>query len=321
MTHETEAGRALFERLTGLATESRNPGTTHLDTLSAREIVDLVNAEDATVADAVKAVLDDVARAVDLVADAIGAGGRLLYVGAGTSGRLGVLDAAECPPTFGSDPRTVVGIIAGGTEALVRAVEGAEDRTDTVARALDELDVGPGDVVLGIAASWRTPYTVAGVRHAQERGARTIFLTTNDPARVEVGVDVLIAPQVGPEVLMGSTRMKSGTAQKMVLNMITTGAMVRLGKVYENMMVDLMATSAKLVERSKRVVMEATGLDYAAAADALSRAGGSVKRAVVMVRADASAEEADAALGSSGGHVRPAIRHLEGDPGRPGSRP
>ncbi len=302
-----ESGRQLFDRLTGLTTEAINPRSVDLDTLSALDVVSLINAEDRSVADAVAACLPEIARAVDLVVAALRREGRLVYVGAGTSGRLGVLDAAECPPTFGTDPDRIVGVIAGGERALVRAVEGAEDDPAAGRAAMDALAVGPDDVVAGIAASWRTPYTVAAVRRARECGAKTLFLTTNPPERVELTVDVLIAPDVGPEPIMGSTRMKSGTAQKMVLNMLTTASMVRLGKVYGNMMVDLRATSRKLTERSKRVLMLATGLGYDDAEAALEAASGHVKRAIVMVLAGVTAEHADEALAAAGGQVRGAL--------------
>jgi N-acetylmuramic acid 6-phosphate etherase len=234
-------------------------------------------------------------------------GGRLIYAGAGTSGRLGVLDAAECPPTFGTPPELVQGVIAGGLPALTGAIEGAEDRGDEAVEALDHLKLGPKDVVLALAASRRTPYALAAIAEARRRGARTIFLTTNPRDSLSIDVDVAICPVVGPEALMGSTRMKSGTAQKLVLNMITTASMVRLGKVYENMMVDLMATSAKLRERSRRTLMIVTGLEYDGAVRALEAARGSVKTAIVMVRSGVSLEEARARLAAAGGFVRSAI--------------
>jgi N-acetylmuramic acid 6-phosphate etherase len=288
-----------------------------LDRLSTAEIVRRINGEDTRVPGAVRRVLPEVAQAVDLITRALRGGGRLIYVGAGTSGRLGVLDAAECPPTFGTDPGLVRGVVAGGEPALVRAIEGAEDRDDEGRRAIDALQIGPKDVVVGVAASWRTPYTLAAVGRARELGARTVYLTTNPRERVEVVVDVLIAPEVGPEVIMGSTRMKSATAQKMVMNMLTTATMVHLGKVYENMMVDLMATSEKLRERSKRVVMLATGLSYDDAERALEGAGGSVKRAIVMKLGPADFARADQALAGADGHVRDALDAL----GRRGNEP
>jgi N-acetylmuramic acid 6-phosphate etherase len=275
--------------------------------MDAGAVLELINEEDRRVAQIVGAEIPYIRQAVDLVVEAFRSGGRLLYVGAGTSGRLGVLDAAECPPTFGSDPERVQGMIAGGEQALVRAVEGAEDDAGAGARELRERKIGPKDVVIGIAASRRTPYVLAAVAEARKAGARTVYLTMNPRESIDFEVDVAICPVVGPEVLMGSTRMKSGLAQKMVLTMITTTAFVRMGKTYENMMVDLMATSAKLRERAKRVVMTVTGVDYERAADVLREAGGSVKIAVVMIRAKVDPVTAAARLEASGGFVRGAI--------------
>ena len=238
-------------------------------------------------------------------------GGRLIYVGAGTSGRLGVLDAAECPPTFGSPPDMVVGVIAGGPAALVRAAEGAEDRAEEGERGMVDLGVGPRDMVIGLAASRRTPFVVAALAKARAAGARTGYVTCTPRAEFALDVDVAICPEVGPEAIMGSTRMKSGTAQKLVLNMITTAAFVRMGKTYENMMVDLTATSEKLVERSRRTVMTVTGCDYATAARSLEEAGKSVKTAIVMLKLSCPRPEAERRLERAGGFVRAA---LEGSP-------
>ena len=299
--------RARFEAFAGLATEQRNPRTLDLDTLDVPGILARISAEDRTVPDAVARELPYVARAVELVVESFRAGGRLLYVGAGTSGRLGVLDASECPPTFGSDPETVLGVIAGGPQALVGAVEGAEDRIEECERAMDEHGVGPRDTVIGLAASRRTPFVVAALARARALGARTAYVTCTPRAEFALEVDVAICPEVGPEPLMGSTRMKSGTAQKLVLNMITTAAFIRMGKVYENMMVDLMATSRKLVERSRRTVMIVTGADYDEAARAIEAAGGSVKTAIVMLSLGCAREEAEERLGRAGGFVRAAL--------------
>jgi len=255
-------------------------------------------------------------QAVNLVVTALRSGGRLIYVGAGTSGRLGVLDAAECPPTFGADPSEVQGIMAGGEGALVRAVEGAEDDAEAGAKAIQDKQVGPNDVVMGIAASRRTPFVLAAVAEARRRGAKTIYLTMNARSTIDFPVDVAICPVVGPEVLMGSTRMKSGMGQRMVLTMITTTAYVLLGKTYENMMVDLMATSAKLRERAKRVVMTVTGVDYETAEAKLKDANGSVKVAVVMILAKATAPEAIKRLTDASGFVRNAIETIERDRGK-----
>jgi N-acetylmuramic acid 6-phosphate etherase len=297
----------VFEELTRLTTEARNPRSTDLDRMSAAEILSLISAEDATVPGIVAAELPAIEQAVDLVIAAFKAGGRLIYVGAGTSGRLGVLDAAECPPTFGSDPSMVVGIIAGGHPALVRAVEGAEDDAEAGAAAVAGAGAGPNDVVLGIAASRRTPFVLRAVDEARRRGAKTVYLTMNARDSIDFPVDVAICPVVGPEVVMGSTRMKSGLAQKMVLTMITTTAFVRMGKTYENMMVDLMATSTKLRERGKRVVMTVTGVDYERAAQLLGDAGGSVKAAIVMEMAGVDADEARRRLDAADGFVRGAV--------------
>jgi N-acetylmuramic acid 6-phosphate etherase len=299
--------RARFDEFARLATEQRNPRTLDLDTLDARGILERISAEDRTVADAVAAELPHIAHAVELVLASFREGGRLIYVGAGTSGRLGVLDASECPPTFGSDPDMVQGVIAGGDRALRRAVEGAEDRAEEGARAMDERGVGPRDTVIGLAASRRTPFVVAALARARALGARTAYVTCTPRSEFALDVDVAICPVVGPEVLMGSTRMKAGTAQKMVLNSITTAAFVLTGKAYENMMVDLMATSEKLRERSRRTVMTVTGVDHDSAARALEAAGKSVKTAIVMLRLGCGREEAEARLRRADGFVRRAL--------------
>ncbi|HEX7878216.1 MAG TPA: N-acetylmuramic acid 6-phosphate etherase [Candidatus Eisenbacteria bacterium] len=301
------AHRRVFEEVSGLLTEQRNPRTADLDRIPVRAVLERINAEDRLVAEAVAGEIPWIEQAVERVVAAFRAGGRLIYAGAGTSGRLGVLDAAECPPTFGTPPEMVRGVIAGGLPALTGAIEGAEDRGEEAVAALADLNVGPNDVVLAIAASRRTPYALAALEEGRRRGAATVFLTTNPRASLTVDVDVAICPVVGPEALMGSTRMKSGTAQKLVLNMITTASMVRMGKVYENMMVDLMATSRKLVERSRRTVMIVTGLDYDAAAQAIDAAEGSVKTAIVMTRAGVDLGEARRRLDAADGMVRGAI--------------
>ena len=296
-----------FDEFARLATEQRNPRTFDLDTLDTTGILERINAEDHTVPAAVARELPYIARAVELVVASFREGGRLLYVGAGTSGRLGVLDASECPPTFGSDPEMVQGIMAGGYGALVRAVEGAEDRESEGEEAMRERKVGPRDTVIGLAASRRTPFVVAALRQARALGARTAYVTCTPRSEFTLDVDVAICPEVGPEPIMGSTRMKSGTAQKLVLNMITTAAFVRMGKVYENMMVDLMANSEKLVERSRRTVMTVTGVDYETAAEAITKAGKSVKTAIVMLKLGCAREEAEARLERADGFVRAAL--------------
>lgn len=285
-------------------TEQRNPRSQGIDTLSPREIVALINAEDRTVPEAVAAEAEAIARAMEFVVDAFRRGGRLIYVGAGTSGRLGVLDAAEMPPTYGTDPRMVQGIIAGGYAALVRAQEGAEDDPAAGAAAIDEREVGPADFVLGIATSGTTPYVHGALARARERGARTGFLLCTHPsAELRASHDVVIAPLVGPEVITGSTRMKAGTATKLVLNTLTTGAMVLLGKVMGNLMVDLQVTCQKLQDRGERILMEAGGVEREEARRLLGEAGGSVKTALVMARTGDDAPTARARLEAAGGRV------------------
>lgn len=292
-------------------TEQRNPRTVSIDTASALEVVELMNAEDRTVADAVWSVRESLARAVELVVAAFRGGGRLVYVGAGTSGRLGVLDASECPPTFGTPPELVVGIIAGGPAALTRSQEGVEDDTGAGALVVDEAGVAPCDVVMGIAASGTTPYVAAAVRRAQERGARTVLMTcSTPPADLAATCDAVIVIPVGPEVLTGSTRLKAGTATKLVLNTITTGAMIRWGRAYGNLMVDLMAWSDKLRDRGERIVMETCGVDRATARAAIDDAGGSVKLAIVIVGKGVSSGEAARLLLEADGFVRRVL----GDP-------
>ena len=292
-------------------TEQRNPRTERIDVAGTLEIVDLMNAEDATIAGAVRAERERIARAIELIVAGLQQGGRLVYVGAGTSGRLGVLDAAECPPTFGTPPTMVVGVIAGGYGALVKSVEGAEDDVNAGAAAMDTAAVSARDVVVGIAASGTTPYVRAALSRAQTLGAKTVLVTCSTPPKVLTDTcDVVILPVVGPEALTGSTRLKAGTATKLVLNTLTTGAMIRLGKVYGNLMVDLMALSDKLKDRGERIVMECAGVDRAKARAAIEQAGGSVKVAIVMTKAGIRREEAERVLKEAGGFVRRAV----GDP-------
>jgi N-acetylmuramic acid 6-phosphate etherase len=299
---------SLFDELQSLATEQRNPHSQHIDTASIPEILRVINTEDHRVPIAVRREIPHIARAVEHVVEAFRSGGRLFYVGAGTSGRLGVVDASECPPTFGTDPEMVQGLIAGGREAVFRSQEGAEDVPEDGARALEDAGVTSDDVVCGIASSGRTPYVVGAVEHARDTiGCPTLFVTTVPRDEFAVDVDVAMCPAVGPEVIMGSTRMKSGTAQKLVLNMITTAAMVRLGKVYENMMVDLRRTSEKLVERGIRTLMMVTGIPYDDAEAVLDETDGHVKTAIVVVLADVGVEVARRRLEEANGFVRPAI--------------
>jgi N-acetylmuramic acid 6-phosphate etherase len=296
-------------------TEQSNPRSVRIDQLDVLGIVDLINAEDRMVAAAVGEEREAIARAVEFAEAAFRAGGRLVYVGAGTSGRLGVLDAAEMPPTYGTDPEMVRGIIAGGYPALVRAQEGAEDRAQDGAAAIDELRVGPTDFVLGIATSGTTAYVHGALDRARELGARTGFLLCTYPSPELVARhDVVIAPLVGPEVITGSTRMKAGTATKLVLNTITTGAMVRLGKVYGNLMVDLQVTCAKLRDRGERILQEGLAIDRAAAGELLGRSGGHVKTALVMGRLGVDADEARRLLDEAGGMVSQVLGDLSREP-------
>ena len=292
-------------------TEQRNPKSTKIDKLDVLGIVDLINTEDRLVAEAVSDEREAIARAIELVEKALRAGGRLIYVGAGTSGRLGVLDAAEMPPTFGVDPERIHGVIAGGYQALVRSQEGAEDHPEEGAEAITNLDVGQRDFVLGIATSGSTPYVHGALSRARELGARTGFLLcTSPPAALLSEHDVVIAPLVGAEVITGSTRMKAGTATKLVLNTITTGAMVRIGKVYSNLMVDLQVTCEKLRDRGERILSELLNLDQPAAAALLDRASGDVKTALVMAHLDIDAKEALGRLDAAGGVISTLIGDL-----------
>jgi N-acetylmuramic acid 6-phosphate etherase len=292
-------------------TERRNPRTATIDTASALEIVDLIGAEDATVPGAVARAREDMARAVDLIEQAFRVGGRLVYVGAGTSGRLGVLDAAECPPTFGTPPEMVLGVIAGGYPALVKSVEGAEDDVNAGIGEMDSRRVGPDDVVIGIAASGTTPFVRAALSRAQTLGARTAIVTCSEPPKLlRETCDVCILVLVGPEVVTGSTRMKAGTATKLVLNTLTTAAMIRLGKTYGNLMVDLRAWNDKLIDRSERIVMETTGLPREDARGVIEAADGRVKTAIVMARRRVSRDEAERLLEEHEGRLRAIV----GDP-------
>ncbi|MEW5917818.1 MAG: N-acetylmuramic acid 6-phosphate etherase [Gemmatimonadota bacterium] len=286
-------------------TEQRNAQSANIDLASAIEIVDLMNAEDRRVPDAVASQRERIARAIDLVEAAFRAGGRLIYFGAGTSGRLGILDASECPPTFGSEPDAVVGIIAGGPAAVFRAQEGAEDRPEGGAHEVDVLDVGPNDVVVGIAASGTTPFVHGAVERARQRGAKTVIIACTPIAKpLEDMLDVAIIPIVGPEVLTGSTRLKAGTATKLVLNMLTTGAMIRIGKAYGNLMVDLRATNNKLRDRSERILVEVCRVSREEARRFLDAADQRVKVAIVMQQLALTAADAVAALDRAGGIIR-----------------
>jgi N-acetylmuramic acid 6-phosphate etherase len=292
-------------------TEHRNPRTAAIDVAAPLVIVDLISAEDSGVPPAVARARLDLAKAIELLETAFRAGGRLVYVGAGTSGRLGVLDAAECPPTFGTPPDMVIAVIAGGAQALVRSIEGAEDDVKAGIAAMDERRVGAKDMVVGIAASGTTPFVRAALGRAQALGARTALVTCADPPQLlRDTCDVIIFVPVGPEVVTGSTRMKAGTATKLVLNTLTTGAMIRLGKTYGNLMVDLKAWNEKLADRSQRIVMETTGLERERARAVLAAAEGSVKTAIVMARRGVARDEAERLLEENGGHLRVIV----GDP-------
>ena len=290
-----------------LVTEARNPASADLDRLSTIDFVRLVNGEDAKLASAVADQAQEIATAIDLIADSLAGGGRLIYVGAGTSGRLGVLDASECPPTFSTDPGQVVGLIAGGSKALQRAVEGAEDSPEQGASDLRDINLSQRDVVVGIAASGHTPYVIGALNFAREVGAGTVGLSCNPGCPVSEKAEIGIAVAVGPEVLSGSTRMKAGTATKMVLNMLTTGAMVKLGKTYGNLMVDLQATNSKLVQRSIGIVQQLTDLSEADARELLEACGGELKTSIVCHRLEVSVDAARAKLEAVDGRLRQAL--------------
>ncbi|MCR0996703.1 N-acetylmuramic acid 6-phosphate etherase [Serratia rubidaea] len=293
--------------LGALVSETRNPETMTLDEMSTLEMVTCFNREDRKVPQAIAAVLPEIAQAVDLAASALRAGGRLIYLGAGTSGRLGVLDASECPPTFGVPHGVVVGLIAGGPEAMFKAVEGAEDDAALGERDLQDLALTPVDMVVGLAASGRTPYVIGALRYARQLGCPTVAISCNPGSPIAAEAQVAISPVVGPEALTGSTRMKSGTAQKLVLNMISTGAMVKWGKVYQNLMVDVKATNVKLVDRACRIVVEATGAERSQAEAALAQTDFEVKPAILMLLAGVSAEEAQRRLQVYHGYLRAAL--------------
>ena len=293
--------------MTTLTTEQINTNSRNIDKLSTVEMVTLINAEDANVARAVRRAIPQIALAVDLIVAALKTGGRLFYVGAGTSGRLGVLDAAECVPTFSVSPELVQGVVAGGDRALRHSIEGAEDSDELGARDLAERELAANDVVCGIAASGRTPFVLGALRYARSRGAKTIALSANSDAPLLRDVDVAIAVEVGPEVIAGSTRMKAGTAQKMVLNMLSTGSMIKLAKVYGNLMVDVKITNQKLADRAMRLVMQLTGVDRERAVSLLASAENEVKTAVVMSRLQVDAPSARNLLRDADGHLRAVI--------------
>jgi len=295
-----------------LLTEGRNLSTINIDRQSSLEIVELINQEDQKIASAIQDILPEIARTVDSIVVALQAGGRLFYLGAGTSGRMGILDAAECPPTYGTHPELVQGLIAGGTQAILRAVEGAEDSDTLAAEELGRKQLNSSDILIGIAASGRTPYVIGGLRYAKSIGCQTISLTCTPDSEMGRIAGQSLTVLTGPEVIMGSTRMKAGTAQKMVLNMLTTATMIGLGKVYSNLMVDVQATNLKLKERAKRIVTIATGVSYSQAEETLTAANGSSKLAIIMILAGVSSEEASQLLKGADGFVAKALTLQDG---------
>lgn len=296
-----------MEQINKLPTEQRNPNTADIDRVSTLEIVRRINNEDKKVAYAVERELEPIAKAVDAIQDALHAGGRLIYCGCGTSGRLGVLDAAECPPTYSADPGMVMGVMAGGERAMFKAVEGAEDNREAGREDMKQINLSAKDVLVGIAASGRTPYVLGAMAYAHEIGAKTVAVTCNKASEMNAVADIPIGVETGPEVITGSTRMKCGTAQKMVLNMLSTGAMIRLGKVYGNLMVDVMPTNEKLVRRAISIVATAADVDEEVARRTLEACGFSVKTAIVMLVRGESAEAAKERLQETGGVIAKAL--------------
>ena len=294
--------------LKNMSTETRNQNTMNLDIMSPLEVVTVMNQEDARVPEAIKPALPNIAQCVTWAISSVEAGGRIIYMGAGTSGRLGVLDAVECPPTFGVAPEVVVGLIAGGEKAFVKAVEGAEDSRELGRQDLVDINLEARDIVIGIAASGRTPYVLGGLAYAKEVGCHTVGISCNPGSAVGAAAELAIEVVPGPECLTGSTRLKSGTCQKLILNMISTATMVGCGKAYQNLMVDVMQTNEKLVVRAQNIVMEATGCDRETAAEKIAIAGGNAKTAITMILADCGLEEAKARLEKAKGHVREAIK-------------
>lgn len=297
----------MITQINKLPTEQRNPNTMDIDRLSTLEMLRRINDEDKKVAFAVERELESIAKAVDVIYEALKNGGRLIYCGCGTSGRLGVLDAAECPPTYSVSPDMVQGIIAGGEKAMFKASEGAEDSAEGGRADMKAIGLCARDVLVGIAASGRTPYVLGAMAYAHELGAKTVALTCNKASEMNAAADIPIGVETGPEVITGSTRMKSGTAEKMVLNMLSTGAMIRLGKVYGNLMVDVMPTNEKLVRRAISIVSTAASADEEEARRTLESCGFSVKTAIVMLKLGLSAEDANARLAESGGVVARAL--------------
>ena len=297
-------------KLDRLTTESRNQNTLNIDKVSTLEMVKIINNEDKKVAIAVENELPQISEAIDGIVERINRGGRLIYIGAGTSGRLGILDASECPPTYGVSEELVQGIIAGGTEAIFRAKEGAEDSKELAIEDLKEKNLTENDTVVGLAASGRTPYVIGGLEYANKIGALTVSVTCNGDSEVSKVAKISIAPVVGAEVVTGSTRLKSGTAQKLVLNMLSTGTMIKLGKVYGNLMVDVRATNEKLVERAKRIVCEATGVEKSQAEEVLSETNFDVKLAIFMILSGLNITQAKEKLSASKGYIARAMETI-----------
>jgi N-acetylmuramic acid 6-phosphate etherase len=290
-----------------LMTEQRNPNTAKIDQLGTQEMLKLINDEDKLVADAVEQEIPNITLAVDKIAEALGRGGRLVYIGAGTSGRLGVLDASECPPTFGVDENMVIGLIAGGDSALRKSIEGAEDKEEEAVKQLQGIHFSAKDVLVGIAASGRTPYVIGGLTYANELGATTVAISCSPNSVIGGIANIAITLVVGPEVISGSTRLKAGTAQKMVLNMMTTSAMIKMGKVYGNLMVDVSPSNIKLVERAKRIVAQATGISIDEAQQFLIETNYNPKLAIVMIKGTCTVEEAKKRLEEAQGFISKAL--------------
>ena len=295
--------------LDNLTTERPNPASAHIDELSTLDMLAVMNDADQTVPLAVRKILPDIARAVDTITQCLEQGGRLFYLGAGTSGRLGILDAVECPPTYGTEPELVQGLMAGGTAAIFKAQEGAEDRPELAANDLTQAGFTARDTLVGIAASGRTPYVIGGLDYARSLGAKTIALACTEKAEIAAHAHIALCPLTGPEVITGSTRLKAGTAQKLVLNMLSTGTMIKLGKVYGNLMVDVKATNNKLSERARRIVMEAAGCTREEAASALERTSGRAKPAILMAVTGCTPAEAEKQLQLARGHLAQALRN------------
>jgi N-acetylmuramic acid 6-phosphate etherase len=300
----------LFKQIKSLSTEEINPLTRDIDILPTEEILKLIHTEDKRAVESIEAELPNILCAIELITSAFKKNGRLIYAGAGTSGRLGILDAAECPPTFGTNPDMVRGVIAGGERAVFLAQEGAEDVEQNGETALKDLNINSKDIVCGIAASGRTPYVLGALKYAKSHGCHTIIVSTSKRDFIEslqLNCDVIISPKIGPEVIAGSTRMKSGTVQKLILNMLTTVSMIKLGKIYGNIMIDLQQTNQKLIERSKRIIMDISGCDYSVASEFLQKSEGNVKVALMMLLADIDANTAREKLNSAGGILKQAL--------------